>query len=135
MTFTIAPIDLIGILVSVLLIFKGISLVRNKNENVFEFLLWMSLGSVLLILSLSSAITVIDTIDVILSGLWILGFKSGVNGIFLLTNLVLLALLFYTYSNIKSNEQKISNIHQEIALKEYELSNEFNTPDVGTDDD
>lgn len=120
-----APFDLIhiiGVLVAVALFYQSIQLVQKRKESVFEFLMWTGMGSAILILSVSSAVTVLgilDTIQVILS---VLGFQSGRDGIFVLSLLSLLLLIFYTYVNAKTNRKQLNDLNQEIAILRYEVN-------------
>lgn len=116
----IAPIHVIGLLISVGLFYQSVNLVRKRKESVFEFLLWSGFGVVLLLLSLGSSVTVVGALDLISEVLALLGFRSGTNGIFVLSILALLLMLFYTYVNAKNNRKEIYDLNQQIALLRYE---------------
>lgn len=115
------PIHVIGVGVSVVLFYQSIRLVQKRKENVLEFLLWSGMGSIILILSLSSVVTVLGILDAIQLVLEGLGFQSGRDGIFVLAILSLLMLLFYTYINAKTNRKQLHDLNQEVALLRYEL--------------
>lgn len=114
----------IGIVVSTALFYQSYLLVRNRKESIFEFLLWAGFGGALLVLSLADGTAgreELAVFDVIKHLLRLIGFDNGVNGIFTLTILGLLLLLFYTYANAKTNRKLLYDQTQEIALLRYEL--------------
>lgn len=114
------PIHLIGVLVAVALFYQSIQLVQKRKESVLEFLLWTGMGGVILILSVSSAVTVLGILDAIQVILAAMGFQSGRDGVFVLAILSLLLLLFYTYINAKTNRKELADLNQEIALLRFE---------------
>jgi len=115
------PINLLGILIAIGLIYQSLRLVRNRKESVLEFLLWSVFGTGLLILSIIGGIS-----ENLISGatdfaLESLGVDSGPDGIFVLSIIGLMLMLFYTYISAKTNEQQIQDLNQEIALLRYEM--------------
>jgi len=127
MTVTdLAPIHVIGFLISLALFYQSTRLLSKGKENVFEFLLWIGFGVGILVLSIGSSVTVLGVLDKIQFLLEILGFQSGQDGIFVLAILGLLLMLFYTYINAKTNRQDIYNLNQELALLRYELQQQDN---------
>lgn len=117
----IAPIHLIGILISIALFYQSVRLVRKGKESVFEFLLWSGFGLALLILSLGSSVTVLGVLDALSFVLSLLGFTSGRDGVFVLAILGLLLMLFYTYVNSKTNRKHLYDLNQEVALLRQEI--------------
>jgi hypothetical protein len=117
--FDLAPINLIGIGISLALFYQGRRLVQKRKESVFEFLMWSGFGAILFVLSVSNAVTAVGVIDELSYILGLLGFHSGRDGIFVLSILALLLMLFYTYVNAKTNRQMIYDLNQNLALAEY----------------
>lgn len=117
-------IHVIGLLISVVLFYQSINLLQKQKESVFEFLLWSGFGATLLLLSLGSSVTVMGTLDFVSYVLSLLGFRSGTNGIFVLSILSLLLMLFYTYVNAKNNRKEIYDLNQELALLRHEYESE-----------
>ena len=115
-----SPINIIGVVISIALFYQSIRLVKKRKESVSEFLMWMSFGVVLFVLSFGDIITVSDVADFFEGVLSALGFSSGKIGLLVLSNLGLLMLLFYTYINTKTNRQMIYDLNQQIALNESE---------------
>lgn len=120
--YGIAPIHVLGIIVSVGLLYQSYQLVRRGKEDVSEFLLWAGFGVAIFVFSLGQIVTITGVLAFINDGLSFLGFQSGTNGIFTLAILGILLLLFYTYVNAKSNERKLADLNQQIALLQYEQS-------------
>jgi len=115
------PINLLGILIAIGLIYQSLRLVRNRKESVLEFLLWSVFGTGLLILSIIGGISenlISGATDFVLESL---GVDSGPDGIFVLSIIGLMLMLFYTYISAKTNEQQIQDLNQEIALLRYEM--------------
>lgn len=129
------PIHFIGAIISIALFYQSYRLVKKRKESVFEFLLWASFGTVLLILSISSAVTVLGVFDAFRYLLYLLGFESGRDGIFVLAILGLLLMLFYTYVNVKTNRKDLYDLNQEVALLQYELQQNESTEVAEIDDD
>jgi len=121
MAYGITPIHLIGIAVSMVLMYQSVRLVRKQKESIFEFLLWSGFGLGIFILSLGQLLTISGILDSLNIMLGVLGFETGTNGIFTLSILGLLLLLFYTYVNAKTNRQKIADLNQELSILEYQL--------------
>lgn len=119
--FGITPIHVLGLGVSIALMYQSIRLVRKQKESVFEFLLWTGFGGAIFILSFGQLLTIAEILDSIEATLRLLGFQTGTNGIFTLAILGLLLMLFYTYINAKTNRQKIADLNQELSLLEYQL--------------
>jgi len=121
MVYGITPIHLIGIVVSIALMYQSLRLVRKQKESVFEFLLWSGFGLGIFVLSLGQLLTVTGLLDGLGFILGLLGFQTGTNGIFTLAILGLLLMLFYTYVNVKTNRQKIADLNQEVSILEYQI--------------
>ena len=121
MAYGITPIHLIGIAVSVALIYQSFRLVRKQKESVFEFLLWSGFGLGIFVLSLGQLLTIMGLLNRLEFTLGLLGFQTGTNGIFTLAILGLLLMLFYTYVNVKTNRQKIADLNQEVSILEYQI--------------
>ena len=117
---TLRPIHLIGIVFAVALLYQSIRLVRKRKGTVFEFLLWSSFGTFLLLLSLGDLVTLLGVYQVVSTTLGLLGFGSGVTGLLVISNLSLLMMLFYTFVKVKTNRKQIYDLNQEIALVELE---------------
>ena len=122
MVYGIAPIHVLGICVSIALLYQSVRLVRKQKESVFEFLLWAGFGIGIFVLSLGQLLTVSRILNTLGTTLSLLGFQTGTNGIFTLAILALLMMLFYTYTNAKTNRQKINDMNQEISILEYQLN-------------
>lgn len=129
------PIHFIGAAISIALFYQSYRLVKKRKESVFEFLLWATFGTILLVLSISSAVTVLGVLEGVRNLLYLLGFESGRDGIFVLAILGLLLMLFYTYVNVKTNRKDLYDMNQEVALLKYELQKRESTDVAENDDD
>ncbi|WP_436911298.1 DUF2304 domain-containing protein [Halosimplex marinum] len=121
------PMHIVGMLVSFALFYQSYRLVRKHKEGIVEFLFWVSFGGALFLLSVGDATAGtgrFPIFDLVKRFLLAMGFSSGVNGIFTLTILGLILLIFYTYVNVKTNRQMLYDQTQEIALLRYELEQE-----------
>lgn len=121
---TFQIIDIIGLGVSIALFYQSVRLVRKRKESVFEFLLWISFGTILFTLSLGSFVNLIDLLNFFEWVLSLIGFESGRIGLLVLANLALMMMLFYTYINTKSNRKMIYDLNQRVALSESEDDSE-----------
>jgi hypothetical protein len=121
MTVELAPIHVIGFLAGLLLVYQSVSLVRERKEGLFEFLLWAGFGVGLLAISMGSALTSVDVLAVLEGLLATLGFDVGRDSLFLVGNLVLLFLVFYTYVQLIESRKRLAELTQELALVQYEL--------------
>jgi len=131
MVYGITPIHLIGIVISIALMYQSLRLVRKQKESVFEFLLWSGFGLGIFVLSLGQLLTVTGLLDGLGFILGLLGFQTGTNGIFTLAILGLLLMLFYTYVNVKTNRQKIADLNQEVSILEYQIKQYEGTQKYG----
>lgn len=120
--YNIQAIHVIGVVVSLGLIYQSYRLVRKRRESILEFLMWAGSGVFLLAVSVDGAREtggLVVRFDGILRAL---GLSSGFQGVLGLTVLALFLLIFYTYVNTKNNKKEIYDMSQEIALLEYELN-------------
>ena len=121
MMFDIAPIHVVGVAAGLALLYQSLSLVRDRKEGVFEFLLWAGFGVGLLVISIGSAL---DAVDILASLVWLLaalGFNLGTDSVFFVSNLLLLFIVFYTYVQLVESRKRISDLAREVALLRYEL--------------
>ena len=119
--FAFAPIHGIGIVAGLVLLFQSYRLVAARKEGIFEFLLWAGFGVGLLAISVGSALRSVDLLDGLEGSLSVLGFGRGPESIFFVSNLLLLFLVFYTYSQLVESRRQLSDLNQQIALLRYDL--------------
>jgi len=124
----LAPIHVIGALAGIALLYQSYRLVSDRKEGVFEFLLWAGFGVALLAISIGSAITTVDLLGGLESGMALLGFARGPESVLFVSNLLLLFLVFYSYVQLVESRKQLSDLNQELALLRYDL-------DQRTDDD
>ena len=99
---------ILAILIGVYLIHKTIVLVRRRRENLFEFLLWSSLGLALIIFSLFPSLT--DYLSELL------GTSKGTNAIFLLAILILFFISFFVFKTTRNLHHNVSKLNEEISV-------------------
>lgn len=121
MTFDVAPIHVVGFAAGLALLYKSASLVRDRKEGVFEFLLWSGFGLALLAISVGSALTAVDARASLVGLLTALGFNLGTESVFFVSNLLLLFIVFYTYVQLVESRKRLSDLAREVALLRYEL--------------
>lgn len=121
MAVALSPIHVIGVVASVALLYQSYRLARSHKEGLFEFLLWTGFGVALLVLSVGSALTSVDVLQIIENGLALLGFNVGRDSVFYVSNLLLLFLVFYMYTLVAESRQQLSDLNQELALLRYEM--------------
>lgn len=117
----LAPIHVIGICASLVLLAQSVRLARAGKENVLEFLLWSSFGAVLLLYTLARVFTPVTVVDAIDSTLISLGFGSGERGLLVLSTISLFLVVLYTYTLTKTNDKRLNDAQREVALLRYEL--------------
>lgn len=121
MVLELSPIHVIGVVASLALLYKSLRLVRDRKEGIFEFLLWTGFGIGLLVVSIGSALTSVDILDISDRVLATLGFNIGRDGLFFVSNLLLLFIVFYTYVQLVESRKQLSELNQEVALLRYEM--------------
>lgn len=121
MTVDVAPIHVIGIAVGLALLYQSLSLVRDRKEGVFEFLLWVGFGVALLVISVGSALTSVDLLASLVWFLGAFGFNLGIDSVFFVSNLLLLFLVFFIYVQLVESRKRVSDLAREVALLRYEL--------------
>lgn len=121
MTFDVAPIHVVGIAAGLALLYQSFSLVRDRKEGVFEFLLWVGFGVGLLVISVGSALASVDLLASLVWLLSALGFGLGTDSVFFVSNLLLLFIVFYTYVQLVESRKRLSDLAREVALLRYEL--------------
>ena len=121
MTVDLAPIHVVGIVAGLALLYKSVSLVRDRKEGIFEFLLWAGFGVGLLVISIGSALTAVDLLASLVWLLAALGFNLGTDSVFFVSNLLLLFLVFFIYVRLVESRKRLSQLAREVALLRYEL--------------
>lgn len=121
MTVDLAPIHVVGIAAGLALLYKSLSLVRDRKEGIFEFLLWIGFGLGLLVISVGSALTSVDLLASLVWLLAALGFNLGTDSVFFVSNLLLLFLVFFIYVQLVESRKRLSQLAREVALLRYEL--------------
>lgn len=116
MSLGLKPIHILGMILALAMFYQSFRLVRTRKGSIFEFLLWCSFGAVLFALSLGNAVTLLGVYEAVRVILAVLGFRSGITGLLVLSNLALLMMLFYTFVKVKTNRKHIYDLNQEIAL-------------------
>lgn len=124
MALAISPIHVIGVLAGLALLYQSIRLVRDRKESIFEFLVWSGFGVGLLALSVGSALESVDVLDTVETLLSTLGFNIGRISILFVSNLLLLFLVFYAYTQIVESRKQLSDLNQEVAILRYEMENQ-----------
>jgi hypothetical protein len=121
MALALSPIHVIGIVAGLLLLFQSYRLVNERKEGIFEFLLWAGFGIGLLVVSIGSALTTVDLLGILERGSVLLGFAGGTESIFFVSNLLLLFIVFYIYTQLVESRKQLSDLNQELALLRYDL--------------
>jgi hypothetical protein len=121
MALALSAIHVIGIVAGLALLFQSYRLVNDRKEGIFEFLLWAGFGVGLLVISIGSALTTVDLLGQIERGLGVLGFSEGPESVFFVSNLLLLFIVFYTYTQLVESRKQLSDLNQELALLRYDL--------------
>ena len=121
MTVDVAPIHVVGIVAGLALLYQSVSLVRDRKEGIFEFLLWAGFGVGLLVISIGSALTAVDLLASLVWLLAALGFNLGTDSVFFVSNLLLLFLVFFIYVQLVESRKRLSQLAREVALLRYEL--------------
>ncbi len=121
MTVDVAPIHVVGIVAGLALLYQSVSLVRDRKEGIFEFLLWAGFGVGLLVISIGSALTAVDLLASLVWLLAALGFNLGTDSVFFVSNLLLLFLVFFIYVRLVESRKRLSQLAREVALLRYEL--------------
>lgn len=121
MALALSPIHVIGIVAGLALLLQSYRLVNDRKEGIFEFLLWAGFGVGLLVVSVGSALTTVDLLAILQRGSELLGFGGGTESIFFVSNLVLLFIVFYTYTQLVESRKQLSDLNQELALLRYDL--------------
>lgn len=117
----IEPVHVIGVAVSFVLIYQSVALVRTRRENILEFLLWVAFGTGLLVYTVASMLSTLDTYDAINAFLRSLGFGTGERGLLFLSVITLFLLVLYTYTMLKTNRREITDLQQNVAVLRHEI--------------
>jgi hypothetical protein len=117
----VVPIHVIGLAVSLLLLYQSVRLVRSRRENIFEFVMWAFFGTVLLVYTIARMVTTVDVIGHINAFLRSLGFGSGERGLLVLSVISLFLIVFYTYTMVKTYHREMTDLQQELAIARYEI--------------
>lgn len=121
MIFDVSLIHLIGLLVGSTLLYQSYRLVDERKEGIFEFLFWTFFGLGLLAISLGSALSTVNVLRALERSVGALGLAQSVDSIFFISNLSLLFIIFYTYTQLVESRKQISDLNQEVALLRYEF--------------
>lgn len=106
-------IQLVGLVVSFYLFYKSYLLVKRREEDVKQFLFWISVGFLLFFSSLFPNI-----IDVFMD---FLGLENRAFAI-LIVGVLLMYLLFFNFvSRIDYLDRQLSQINEEVSLLRYEM--------------
>ncbi|PTD94224.1 hypothetical protein C9439_04030 [archaeon SCG-AAA382B04] len=102
-------IELVGILVGIYLLYKSFSLIRNKREDVLNFIIWIIVGFSLIIAGLFPQI-----FSYIMN---LLGMERRAYTMFAIGIFTSYILLFWIFSKIKELKEEISELNEEISIK------------------
>ena len=108
-------INIIGILFGLYFLFKSYLLVKKKEEDVKQFLLWGLIGIILIILGIYPNLADIP--------LKILNMGERINVIFAMGILLSILLIFNLNNQIKKMDTQISKLNEEIAILRYKGEN------------
>jgi len=117
----VVPIHVIGLAVSLLLLYQSVRLVRSHRENIFEFVMWAFFGTVLLVYTVARMVTSVNVIENINAFLRSLGFGTGERGLLVLSVISLFLIVFYTYTMAKTYHREMTDLQQELAIVRYEI--------------
>ncbi|KYK33444.1 MAG: hypothetical protein AYK19_13780 [Theionarchaea archaeon DG-70-1] len=106
-------IQLVGLVVSFYLFYKSYLLVRRREEDVKQFLFWISIGFLLFFSSLFPSI-----IDVFMD---FLGLENRAFAILIVGVLFMYLLFFNFVSRIDFLDRQLSQINEEVSLLRYEM--------------
>jgi len=105
----IQPIQIIAIIFALFAISRVILRVRDKKLTINEFIFWCIIWAALILLAIFPWITVQ------LSGF--LGFKRGLDLLIYISIAVLFYLVFRIYVKTEEQEQRITTLVRELAIK------------------
>lgn len=109
----IKGIQIIGLMFGVILLYQSYKLVKNKEENVPEFLLWSIVGVMIVFVSIY-----LDFVDIILR---LLGMSDRVNVIFVVGILLTYLLIMHVFSLNRELNRQISILNEELSILRYML--------------
>ncbi len=101
-----------GVLIGLFFIYKSISMVRKKEEEMFSLIIWLILGIALLISGLFPEI-----FNIIRK---ILGMKREAYAMFSLGLFLSYLLIFKIFSYIRDIKKDVSKLNQEISIQKHE---------------
>jgi len=110
-------INILGILFGFYFLFKSYLLVKKKEEDVKQFLLWGLIGIILVILGIYPNLADIP--------LRILNMGERINVIFTMGILLSILLIFNLNNQIKKMDAQISKLNEEIAILKYKGKKKF----------
>lgn len=108
----IRGIQILGILIGLFFLYQTYKLVKNKDEDVPEFLLWTTIGIVLVAMSAYP--------EAISSFLGIAGMTSRAYFIFTSGILVLYLVVMHLFKLNKELSMQISKLNEEMGILKYE---------------
>ncbi|HID27883.1 MAG TPA: DUF2304 domain-containing protein [Methanosarcinales archaeon] len=109
----IKGIQIIGLMFGVILLYQSYKLVKNKEENVPEFLLWSIVGLMIVVVSIY-----LDSVNIILR---LLGMSDRVNVIFVVGILLTYLLIMHVFSLNRELNRQISILNEELSILRYML--------------
>lgn len=109
----IKGIQIIGLMFGVILLYQSYKLVKNKEENVPEFLLWSIVGLMIVVVSIY-----LDSVNIILR---LLGMSDRINAIFAVGILLAYLLIMHVFSLNRELNRQISILNEELSILRYML--------------
>ncbi|MGD2249947.1 MAG: DUF2304 domain-containing protein [Candidatus Methanofastidiosia archaeon] len=109
----IKGIQILGLLVSIYLLYRSYTLVKKREEDVKQFLFWIFVAALLLLFSLSP-----ELIDLFLD---FLGLKNRTFALIIMGVLLLYFLFFNFTSKLDKLDRQLSAVNEKVSLLEYEM--------------
>lgn len=107
-------INIIGVLVGIYLLSRSYLLVRRREEDVLNFLVWLVVGVGLIVAGFFP-----DVFNYIMK---FLGMETRAYAMFVIGIFILYLLLFRVFSSIRKIERNVSKINEEVSLMKEKLS-------------
>ena len=108
----IRGIQILGILIGLFFLYQSYKLVKNKDEDVPEFLLWTTIGVVLVTMSAYP--------EAISSFLGVAGMTDQVYFLFTSGILLLYLVVMHLFKLNKALDRQISKLNEEMSILRYE---------------
>jgi|Deesub1362B_J571_1020462.scaffolds.fasta_scaffold03435_4 hypothetical protein len=112
----VSGIQVVALIVGVYYIFKSYKLLRERKEDVRQFLLWLVLGVGFIVVSINP--------DVVLILSQVLGMSYRGNMIFALSIILAYLILLHLSAKIAELNSNISQLNEELAVLRYMVEKE-----------